>query len=78
MKDNIVNIARDDKLTGILASNYLFKVNTRNTRKEKEICSKLTIKTPEKCQWRRSHVFIVVFEHISHFFLVCLLLTLSR
>ena len=23
-----------------------------------EICSKLTIKTPERCQWRRSGVFV--------------------
>ena len=27
---------------------YLFKVNYRNTRKRCEICSKLTIKTPER------------------------------
>ena len=26
---------------------YLLKVNSRNTRKRCEICSKLTIKTPE-------------------------------
>ena len=26
---------------------YLFKVNNRNTRKRCEICSKLTIKTPD-------------------------------
>ena len=29
------------------ASNYMFKVNNRNTRTRCEICSKLTIKTPE-------------------------------
>ena len=28
----------------------LFKVNNRNTRKRCEICSKLTIKTPERRQ----------------------------
>ena len=27
---------------------YLLKVNNRNTRKRNEICSKLTIKTPER------------------------------
>ena len=42
---------------------YLLKINNRNTKKSCEICSKLTIKTP---------------EHISHFVLVFLLLTLSR
>ena len=35
---------------------------------------KLTIKTPERRQWRRSGVFIVNFEHTSHLFLVLLLL----
>ena len=32
--------------------------------------------TPERRQWRRSTVFIVNFENISHVFLVFLLLTL--
>ena len=54
---------------------YLFKVNNRNSRARWEICSKLTIKTPEQRQWRRSGVFIVNFEHISHLGLVFLLLT---
>ena len=27
---------------------YLFKVNNKNTRKRCEICSKLTMKTPER------------------------------
>ena len=54
----------------------LFKVNQRKTLKTCEICSKLTIKTPERR--RRSAVFIVKFENISHFFLVFLLLTLNK
>ena len=44
----------------------MLKVNDRNTRSRYEICSKLTIKTPEQRQWRRSGVFVVNFEHISH------------
>ena len=32
-----------------------------------KICSKLTIKAPERRHCRRSSVFIVSFEHISHF-----------
>ena len=56
---------------------YLLKVNNRNTRTRCEICSKLTIKTPERRQWRRSGVFIVNFEHISHLVLVFLMLTLN-
>ena len=57
------------------AGNYMFKVNNRNTRTRREICSKLTIKIPEQ---RRSGIFIVNFEHISYLVLVFLLLTLSR
>ena len=60
------------------AGNYMFKVNNRNTRRRCEICSKLTIKTPERRHWCRSGVFIVNFEHTSHLLLVLLLLTLSR
>ena len=62
------------------AGNYMFKVNNRNTRTKCEICSKLTIKTPERRQWRLycPGVFIVNFEHISHFVIVFLLLNLNR
>ena len=56
--------------------NYMFKVNNRNPRTRCEICSKLTIKTPERRQWRRSGVVIVNFERISPL-PVFLLLTLS-
>ena len=44
------------------AGNYMFRVNNRNTRRH----------------WRRSGVFIVNFEHISHLVIVVLLLILSR
>ena len=59
------------------ANIYLFKVNNRNTRKTCEICSKLTLKTPERRQWH-SGLFIVNFEHISRLFLALLLLILNR
>ena len=39
---------------------------------------KLTIKTRERCQWRRSGVFIVNFVHVSHLFLVFLLVSLNN
>ena len=55
------------------ASNYLLKVNNKNTRTRREICLKLKIKTR-----RRSCVFIVNFEHILHLAVVFLLLALSR
>ena len=62
----------------IQAGNYMLKVNKRNTRTRDEISSKLIIKTPERRHWRRFGVFFVIFELISHFALVFLLLTLSR
>ena len=40
---------------------YLLKGNNRNTRTRCETCSKLTIKIPERRQWR---FFIVNFEHV--------------
>ena len=55
------------------AGTYLLKVYSRNTKTRCEKCSKLTMKTPD----RRSGVFIVNFEHISHLVLVFLLLTLK-
>ena len=58
--------------------NYMLKVNNRSTRTRCEICSELTIETPERHQWRHSGIFIVNFEHISHLVLVFLLLTLRR
>ena len=69
---------------------YMFKVKDRNTRTRCEICSKLTIQTPERrrrsaisikfeitLRRRRSGVFIVKFELISHLVLVFLLLNMN-
>ena len=47
------------------AGNYMFKVNKRKTRPRCEICSKLTIKTPERRHWHRSGVFTVKFEQVN-------------
>ena len=43
-----------------------------------EIYSELTIKTPERRHRRRSGVFVVNFEQISHILLVFLLLILNN
>ena len=44
----------------------MFKVNNRNTRTRCEICSKLTIKTPERRYFTPySSVLIVNFEQIN-------------
>ena len=52
---------------GILypANIYLFKVNNRNTTKMCEICSKLTIKTPEQRHGHCFGAFIIDFEKVN-------------
>ena len=56
----------------------MFKVSNNNARKRYETCSKLTMKTLQRHHQRRSGVFIVNFEHISHLALAFLSLTLSK
>ena len=50
---------------------YLFKVNHGNTRAMWEICSKLTIKTPESShwyEWRRTDVFTIILNRFTFYF----------
>ena len=47
---------------------YLFNLKNGNTRTIYEVCSNLTIKTPEQRQWYRSGDFIVNFGQISLIF----------
>ena len=49
----------------------MLKVNNRNTRNGFKICSKLTTERPERRE-------CIVIKHISHLFLLFLLLTLNR
>ena len=56
---------------------YWFNINNENTGATSEICSKWTIKTPERRQWC-SGVFIVNFEEISDIVLMFSLLILSQ
>ena len=55
-KNSVIDVSEDPKNTSGLAllsnstipvDNYMFEVNNRNTRTRCEICSELTIKTPE-------------------------------
>ena len=72
---NLVDLRlKHESISSYPANIFLFKVHNKNTRKICEICLKLTIKTPEWRYWRCSGVFIVNFEHISHLFLMFLLL----
>ena len=56
---------------------YLFKANNENIRKMFEICSKLTIKTPERRQCQSGN-FSVNSELIPRITLVFSLLTLNK
>ena len=47
---------------------YLFRVNNRNTRSKYELCSKLTVKTPER-RWRRSSVLLLTPSIVHTLFL---------
>ena len=71
------NAATDIKseFLSVLSGIYLVKVNNRNTKTRYEIFSKLT-KTPERCQYHRSGVFIDS-ELVSYLVLVFLLLDLN-
>ena len=54
----------------IPAGNYMFKFNNRNTKTRGVICSDCKI-----CPCRRSDLFIINFQHISHLVIVFLLST---
>ena len=54
---------------------YLLKLINSYTITSCEICSIVTTKTQEPCQWRRSCVFIVNFEQISRFIFLFLFST---
>ena len=38
---------------------YMFKVNSRNIRTRRKICSKLTIKTPERRHWQKKKLTLI-------------------
>ena len=69
----LLKIDQIDKHWNEPANIYLFKFNNRNTRKKCKICSKLTIKTLERGQWRRSGALIcIVFNlYVFHIFFYC-------
>ena len=54
--------------TNFLKTVFTTKFNNRSIRKNCEICSKLTIKTPERRKRRFLRAFYVSFEHTSHIF----------
>ena len=58
---DVVNITNSLDIEGLFpAGNYLLKFNNRNIRARCEICSKLTIKTPEQ----RQICSMLNFEHV--------------
>ena len=49
---------------------YLFKVNNRNTKTRREICSKLTMKTPERRRCLLSLLLTLNRSDLTHCFVV--------
>ena len=49
---DLLKIVLDHLFSSLAIGNYMSKVNNKNTRTRCDICSKLTIKTPERCQWQ--------------------------
>ena len=68
-----VRIIKSSECNPFSAKIFLVQSPQWNTRRKCEICSKLTIKTPEQRHWRCSGVLNVNFEHVSHLFLMFLL-----
>ena len=50
LKRELNSVKMRNVLASIPAVNYMFKINNRSTRTRFEVCSKLTIKTPERRQ----------------------------
>ena len=55
-----------------------YETQISNTRKRREICSKVTIKSRERRKWRRSIFSFFFLNSISHLFLVIQLLSLNK
>ena len=66
--EGFLSIVASIWIRAVPANIYLLKVNNRNTIRRCEICLKLTIKTPDLRQWRRSGVFIVTLNILHTLF----------
>ena len=75
------NLQTDGRTDGRSEGQTLFHRTlpvTAGGPKRCEICTKLTIKTPERRHWLRYGVFIVNSDHVTQLFQVFLLLTLNK
>ena len=73
--ENLQEVIREAFFVQLAVSWYCFRinpsrhlivqVNNGNTRTMCEVCSKLTIKTPEHSQFSHSDVFIINFEQMN-------------
>ena len=60
------DLVKEEIKTFTKVGNYMLKSNNRSIRAGSEICSKLTVKTPEWRHWLRYGVFILNLEHVLH------------
>ena len=56
-------------ILGLMGRHFPLNFTCSKTTKETKICSKLTIKTPERRHWHRSGVYILNIEHNSYLWL---------
>ena len=61
------NFLQCGNLISIPAGNYMFKVNNRNNRTRCEICSKLTMKIPERRQWLKPKILLSYFLEMKNY-----------
>ena len=72
--NNAIQLSRNHSLANI----YLYKAINGNSSTTHEICSNLTIKTPEQRQRRCFGDIIVNFEQTLHIILMFPLITLNK
>ena len=61
---NLLTTLQLPKIVPNTAGNYMFKVNNRNSRTRRKICSKLTIKIPERHQLLSSLLTLNIFHSL--------------
>ena len=78
LKINLEEFLEDENLLRWRCLQDVFKTSWKTKNVCREICSKITMNTPERRHWRCSDVFIVNSEEILHVALIFPLLTLNK
>ena len=62
---DLLNLQSQKYIPPFFLNTYMLKVNNRATREKWEVCSELTIKTPEQHQRQRPGVFVVNWTNLT-------------